>query len=70
MNQYNKNKDDLINSHLNEDLKGFKDIYLDWIYIKDNFIKIELSSYPGTTNIQKFELFLANYLTNDFVHLS
>ena len=46
------------------------DLNAEWIYIKDNYIKIDILSYPGFTNIQKFELFLAHYSSVDFIEAS
>lgn len=34
---------------------------IDWIYIKDNYLNVDIDSYPGSNQMQKFELILANY---------
>ena len=70
VNQYNKPTDEVINKAMANDsnLKNLLgEINTEWIYIKDNYEKIDLGSYPGTTKIQKFELFLAQYSTSDYI---
>ena len=39
----------------------------DWVYIKENYVPVDLTSYPGFTKIQKYELFLAHFSTPKFV---
>ena len=44
--------------------------FQDWVYIKENYVPVELDSYPGFTKIQKYELFLAHFSTSKFVPIN
>lgn len=66
LNQYNVKISPATN--VDQQLKGlFGDLSVDWIFVKDNFTLINIDSYPGFTKMQKFELFLAHYSTNEIV---
>jgi len=42
----------------------------EWVYIKENFLPVDINSYPGFTLIQKYELFLANFSTTKFIPIN
>ena len=37
----------------------------EWIYIKENYTYVDIDSFPGLTQIQKYELFISKF-TSDF----
>lgn len=41
---------------------------IDWTYIKENYSRVELDSYPGFTQIQKYELFLGHFSTRELIN--
>ena len=41
----------------------------EWVYIKENYVKVDIDDYPGFTQIQKFELFLAHFSTNQYMDI-
>jgi mediator of RNA polymerase II transcription subunit 17 len=71
VNQFNNSTEtEAINKVLDSDenLKNLLgDLNAEWIYIKDNYTKVDIDTYPGFTAIQKFELFLAHYSNKDFI---
>ena len=65
VNQYNLKSEPLVNPQF-ESMLG-EELSIDWIFIKDNYVKVDIDTYPGFTKMQKFELILANYSTNQLV---
>lgn len=65
VNQYNPS--DSITPNDSEMKNLFENISLDWIFLKDKFRHIDLQQYPDFTDIQRFELFLAHYSTQNVV---
>ena len=43
------------------------EIGLDWVHIEENYAAVDVDSYPGFTQIQKYELFLAHFSTSRYV---
>lgn len=41
----------------------------EWVYIKENYVKVDIEDYPGFTQIQKYELFLAHFSTNQYIDI-
>jgi hypothetical protein len=67
VNQYGSGADGN-NVQIGENLKNLLgDLSANWLMIKDNFILVDLDTYPGFTKLQKFELFLAHYSTQNLI---
>ena len=65
VNQNNPSNDE---ANMDVSLKNMLgDSNLDWIFTKDNFVKIDIDSYPALTKLQKYELALAHYSTIEIV---
>ena len=41
----------------------------DLILLRDNFVSVDIESYVGLTNIQKFELLLAHFSTSKTIEI-
>jgi hypothetical protein len=39
-----------------------------WLHIKDKYTAIDINNYPGFTQIQKYELFLAHFSTAEHIN--
>lgn len=64
VNQHNTAKASNVDDNLR---KLLGEANVDWIFVKDNYTSVNLDAYPALTKMQKFELLLAHYSTEQII---
>jgi hypothetical protein len=41
----------------------------EWIYIKENYTYVDIDSFPGLTQIQKYELFISKFTSDKNIEI-